>query len=64
VYPGIKFGVTSPNPGSSGKRDDSVESLAVVTKDEAGALPDITPLESVTVRVSAVVSRSAGGFSR
>lgn len=52
VYPGIKFEVTSHAPGSAGKRDDKVESLTVTTKDESGALPEITPLHSVTILVS------------
>ena len=52
VYPGIKFEITSPGSGSAGKRDDRVESVTVITKDEAGTLPEIIPLQGVTILVS------------
>ena len=58
VYPGIKFDISSQGPGSTGKRDDRVESLTVITKDEAGTLPEITPLHSVTILVSFVFHHS------
>ena len=53
VYPGVKFEVAqTQTAGTAGKRDDRVESLTVMTKDENGGLPDITSLHSVSIKVS------------
>lgn len=51
VYPGVEFETTPPASGVTGKREDRIESMTIVTKDEGGMLPVINPLQSVTIQV-------------